>query len=262
MPNKRTRFRRRATYVIPVCCALVVSGCGTTRWTNTPRTATEQLLLSDAIDRSINGFDLSALIGKEVFFDAQYLQGVVDEKYVVSSIRQHLLASGCILREKREDAAYVVEARAGVVGTDQQSLLLGVPSVSVPTFVPGVAAGAVVPEIPLAKKTDQKGVAKISLFAYNRETGRAVWQSGASAVVSSAKDTWLFGAGPYQRGSIYDRPRFAGDKISFIEEDHERSRKLRSPTVKLGSEARFSDYSNAPNADDEKLAAEPTAAAH
>ena len=40
---------------------------------------------------------------RDVFFDASYLAGVTDEKYLVSSLRQHMLASGCILKEKRDE---------------------------------------------------------------------------------------------------------------------------------------------------------------
>lgn len=180
---------------------------------DTTRTGTEQLLLSAAIDRAINQMNLEPLAGKEVFLDGQYLKGVTDEQYIVSTLRQHLLAHGCVLKEKREDAAYVVEARAGAVGTNRNEVLIGVPSVNIPNFglVPGVPSS--IPEIPFAKSTEQKGLAKIAVYAYNRETGLAVWQSGAFPVATNSKDTWILGSGPFQRGSIYDGTRFAGSRI-------------------------------------------------
>jgi hypothetical protein len=191
-----------------------IIGCGTTRWTNSPRTATELLLISDAIDRSIDRMDFQYLAGEAVFLDAQYLTGTLDENYIVSSLRQKLLASACTLTEEREDAKYVVEARSGGVGTDQHDLTFGVPSVNIPPVLGSVGGvPASIPEVPLIKKTAQKGVAKLAIFAYERETGRAVWQSGAAPVNSTAKDTWIFGAGPFQRGTIYDGPKFAGSQI-------------------------------------------------
>jgi hypothetical protein len=117
---------------------------------------------------------------------------------VVSSLRQHLLASGCLLQEERAQATYVVEARSGGIGTDRYQVLLGVPEMNVPSLMPGQPT--LIPEIPLAKRTDQKGVAKLAVFAYNRRTGRPVWQSGVVRMVSTAKDTWLLGAGPFRRG--------------------------------------------------------------
>lgn len=182
-----------------------LTGCGTTKWSDTPRTATEQLLISDAVDRAVTEIDFTTLANKQVYFDPTYLKGSVDENYVVSSLRQHLLASGCLLMESRDLADYVVEARSGAVGTDRSDLLFGVPSVNVPT-VPGmpVAMPSSIPEIPLAKTTNQKAVAKLAVFAYNRKTGRPVLQSGVDPAVSTARDSWLFGAGPFRRGTVYE----------------------------------------------------------
>ena len=79
-------------------------GCGTTRMSDTLRTGTEQVLISTAIDRSINDMDFSLLEGKDVYFDPQYLKGASDEGYIVSSIRQKLLAAGVYLKSNREQA--------------------------------------------------------------------------------------------------------------------------------------------------------------
>jgi hypothetical protein len=183
-------------------------GCGTTRMTDTQRTATEQLLVSHAVDTAVSQLDFSGLAGKTVYFDPQYLDGTVDRGYLVSSLRQHLLASGCLLQEDRTKATYVVEARSGGLGTDRHSLLIGIPQMTVPTFVPGQPSQ--IPEIPLAKKNDQHGLAKVAVFAYNRQTGEAVWQSGVVQAASTARDTWVMGAGPFQRGSIRRRTVFSG----------------------------------------------------
>ena len=96
----------------------LLAGCGTTRLTDTQRTGTEQLLVSNAVDQAISQLDFSQLAGKSVFFDAQYLDGTVDRGYLVSSLRQQLLASGCTLQEERAKATYVVEARSGGLGTE------------------------------------------------------------------------------------------------------------------------------------------------
>jgi hypothetical protein len=191
----------------------VAAGCGTTRVTNTQRTATEQLLISNAIDQSVSQLDFRALAGKPVFFDPQYLAAGPDHGYVVSSLRQHLLASGCLLQESRTSALYVVEARSGGIGTDQYSVLFGVPQMNVPSVMPGQPS--LIPEIPLAKKTDQKAVAKIAVFAYNRRTGRSVWQSGVVQAEGTSKDTWVLGAGPFRRGTLGEATDIAGAQLSI-----------------------------------------------
>ena len=141
---------RVGVFGMVLAAVTLIVGCGTTRMSDTLRTGTEQILLSAAIDRSISEMDFSILNGKDVFFDAQYLKGVSDEGYIVSSIRQKLLAEGVFLKATRDEATYVVEARAGAVGTNRQDVLVGIPQTNVPT---GLAVGApsVIPEIPFAK---------------------------------------------------------------------------------------------------------------
>jgi hypothetical protein len=192
--------------------AMLCAGCGTTRRTDTTRTATEQLLLSDAIDRSVSRIDFGLLAGKEVYLDNTYLGSAVDKEYVTSTLRQHMLACGCIIKDKKEEAELVVEARAGAIGTDRHDVLFGTPATSVSlgalSPIPGLPSQ--VPEIALAKRTDQMGVAKIAVFAYERASGVPVWQSGSDVVASKSRDLWVFGTGPFQRGNVYGGTKFAG----------------------------------------------------
>lgn len=199
---------------IVVCCA-ASAGCGTTKWSDTSRTATEQLLISDSMDRAVSRLDFRAVAGKKVYLDSSPLSGVTDSAYLVSLLRQHMLAEGCLMMDKREEADYVVEVRAGAVGTDRREVLFGVPASEIGSVVPVPGLPTRIPEMPLAKKTEQRAVTKIAVFAYNRHTGRPLWQSGAAPVESKAKDLWVLGAGPFQRGTIYEGTKFAGDKITI-----------------------------------------------
>jgi hypothetical protein len=203
------------------------SGCGTTRMTDTQRTATEQLLISNAVDQAVSQLDFHWLAGKSVYFDPQYLDGTVDRGYVVSCLRQQLLASGCVLQEDRSKAVYIVEARAGCIGTDRHSLLIGVPQMTVPTFLPGQPSQ--IPEIPVAKKTDEQGAAKLALFAFNRVSGERVWQSGTVEAYSDARDMWVVGLGPFRKGSIAHGTELAGEELPIphiLEDKDPRGHKL------------------------------------
>lgn len=217
---------------------LVLGGCGTTRSSDTNRTATEQLLISDAIDRAVQSIHLQTLAGQTVFLDDSRLGDVVDRNYLVSTLRQHLLANGCALRSERDQAEFIVEARAGAIGTDRNDLLFGVPSMNVPQIMPVQPVAAAIPEVPLAKRRDQRGIAKIAVFAYHRETGMPVWQSGIAHQESSANDVWILGAGPFQRGTIYDGTAFAGNAIRGDDAPvHERI--SRQPSMDLARERTF-----------------------
>jgi hypothetical protein len=213
--RKRHLWRKSGDRAIGAVLLIVVlsSGCGTTRVTDTTRSATEQLLISHSIDNTVSRLDFSILAGKRVYLDPQYLDGVTDKGYLISSLRQQLLAAGCLLQEDRKKATYVVEARAGSVGTDRNDMLIGVPQMSIPSIMPGIP-GAMIPEIALAKKSNRRAVAKIGVFAYNRVTGDPVWQSGTLQAISRERNSWLCGAGPFQRGSLHRGTEF--DEQQFI----------------------------------------------
>ncbi|GAB6186294.1 hypothetical protein JCM17478_17960 [Thermopirellula anaerolimosa] len=216
--ESRSRLRRRSPYytaVILAAATAVCVGCGTSKWTETRRTATEQLLISASIDQAVSQIDFRALVGKKVFLDDSYLKDVVDSTYLVSSLRQQLLAGGAILTEKKEQADYIVEVRSGAVGTDMHSLLIGVPQTNLPSALAAAGAPSNIPEIPFVKRTKQTAVTKILLFAYQRESGRPLWQSGQVLAKSWAQDVWILGAGPFQRGDIYSGTQIAGEKLDI-----------------------------------------------
>src|SRR4051794_6454306 len=115
----------RRSYWVWSWLAIFLAGCGTTRWTDTKRTATEQMLVSDAIDRAVSRIDFRLLAGKDVFLETAYLGEAVDKEYLTGTLRQQMVSNGCILKEKRDQATFVVEVRAGTVGTDRHDLLYG-----------------------------------------------------------------------------------------------------------------------------------------
>jgi len=216
-------------------------GCGTTRSSDTARTATEQLLISDAIDRAVQTVNVQSLAGQTVYLDDSRLGDVTDRNYLVSTLRQHLLASGCALRTERDEADFIVEARAGAIGTDRNDLLFGIPSMNVPQILPMQPMPAAIPEVPFAKRRDQRGIAKIAVFAYHRETGMPVWQSGIAHQESSANDVWILGAGPFQRGTIYEGTEFAGKSLNLEEDDRLTNSPAPKPAAELARETTFTD---------------------
>jgi len=203
-----------------LCLVLLVSvGCGTTRWTDTSRTATEQLLISYTIDRAIEQVNFSVLRGKKVFVKNTAIQSTTDYQYLSTAIRQHIATSGGLLCDKEEDAEYIAEIRAGAVGTDRNDLLYGIPAITIPSVTLSSGAtggGSVIPEIPFLKRTDQRAVCKMAVFVYHRETGRPLWASGNRQSEGHTKAWWVFGAGPFTKGSIHRGTEFAGGKVPKV----------------------------------------------
>ena len=174
--------RRRPGRPLLALAALAALGCGSVKTSGTSRTGTEQLLLTNAWDRALQKVDFRPLTGVPVFLDTANV-AAVDQGYVVSSLRQALLTQGVLLRPKAEQAQFIVEARVGAYGTDAYDWMIGVPQTTIPQTIAGMPAGTI-PEIALAKKTDQIGTAKVALFAYDRASGKVVWTS------RHARSTW------------------------------------------------------------------------
>ena len=188
----------------------VLAGCGATK----SYIATEQLLLSDAIDSTVDQLDFTPLAGRKVFLDTTFVtpvrstagQGLVSSEYIVSSVREQMLLSGCHLCPEKDKADVIAELRVGAMGTDGHSVVLGIPASHQLSSVPigGNSVLPSLPEISFAKRDTMSGGAKVAVFAYARETREAVWQSGVAHSTSSATDTWVMGVGPQQRGSIHE----------------------------------------------------------
>lgn len=207
----RTRRRRAGSLCLASLALGLTAGCGTVKTSGTARTGTEQLLLTNAWDSALQRVDFRPLAGVPVYLDTTNV-AAVDQGWVVSSLRQSLLAQGVLLRAKPEQAQWIVEARVGAYGTDQHNWLIGVSQTTVPPTFTGVPSGTI-PEIPLVKKSDQYGVAKLALFAYDRSSGQMVWKSGTIAAVSTAKDVHVLGVGPIQSGTIRNGTDLAGIKL-------------------------------------------------
>jgi hypothetical protein len=192
---------RPRTVIVPLLMLLIgPSGCGTTRITDTQRSASEELLLSHAIDRSVGELNLEVLAGQRVYLETQNLTDVSFRGYLTSAVRQHLLASGALLVDEPDMAQVIVEVRAGAVSTGKHDSLIGFPQTTVPGFLFGVPA--TIPEIAFVKKTIHIGVAKVGVFAYRAEDGAGVWQSGIRENQSKTKNKWFLGMGPYQSGDV------------------------------------------------------------
>jgi len=190
--------------------AASITGCGINR----TRLATEQLVIADAVDQAIADIDFSSLSGKKIFFDTKYLMGLkfpqgANVEYVISSLRQQMMAYDCRLQDKMEDADFIVEARVGALGNDGIEVTYGVPGTAAmqtaSILMAGTPTAGALPELSLGRRNHHLGAAKIGVFAYDRTTREPVWQAGISTGTSQARDLWFFGLGPFQQGRIYNR---------------------------------------------------------
>lgn len=206
--------------IVALSLLLLVAGCGAA----VQKTGTEQLVLSDSVDRAIDQLDLAPLAGRKVFLDTTYMQTYkgpnvyVSSDYIASALRQKLTTTGCRMEVSRTEADYILEARVGALGTDTMEVTYGIPSSNglgvAASALGGVPAVPAIPEISVGKRNNLLGVSKIVVFAYHRDTGIPVWQSGAAVARSDAKDSWFMGVGPLTRGSVYNGVTLAGNRVN------------------------------------------------
>jgi hypothetical protein len=198
-------------------CAAIAAGCGTA----VQRNGTEQLLLSDAVDRAVDQLDLSPLAGRRVYLDTEYMKPVkgnmfINSEYINSSLRQKMTTSGIQIHQDRTTADYVLEARVGALGSDSMEVTYGIPSSGGVGQAASAIAGAPaisIPEVSFGKRNANIAVSKLVVFAYHRETGVPVWQSGSAVAKSDSQDSWMLGVGPLTRGSVHEGYRFAGKRL-------------------------------------------------
>ena len=214
-----------------VCALLLFTGCGTTK----SQLATQQMLTSDAIDRTVGQIDFSVLSGQKIYFDSEYVDafkpvGFITNKYIISSLRQQMFAAKCIVMDTKEEAdTVIIEARVGALGTDEHDVTYGLPASSALNSAASVLASApaipVIPEISLARRQEQLGATKISVFAYDRVSRSPVWQSGTSTSTSYAKSFWILGAGPF------NAERFTTGRASPVPSSATPCNKIATPEV-------------------------------
>jgi hypothetical protein len=150
---------------------LGLCACTTVRESSPQRTATEQLLISTAVDRAVERMDLEIPSGTKVYVDAEQLEGS-DGKYAAAAIKERMLRSGANLADERGGADVIVQVRAGALSIDDRNTLVGIGSFDAP--VPFAGQAFRIPEIALYREKERLGVAKIAAVGYRTADGKLV----------------------------------------------------------------------------------------
>ena len=190
---------------------VLAAGCTTAHTSNTARTATEQLLVSNAVDHALDKVDFDAFTGRAVYVNENYID-CVDKNYVVASVRHRLLHAGAALAPSAENADIVMELRAGAVGTTSSESFVGVPEVTLPGML-------TLPEVRLMTRTRQDGTAKLGIVAYDAHSGQILGPGGMSVAQSTDNNWFVAGVGPYRNGTLKDEmQRSTSGRASWSQE--------------------------------------------
>ncbi len=146
----------------------LMTACASTTETYPGRTATEQLLMSRAADRAVEGLRLPIPPGSRVLVDNRFFQAE-GAPYAISAVRGALSEAGFALTDDRDKADAVFELRAGALSLEQMRRLVGLPALAVP--INENLNVVSLPELSLYSRRDRVGVAEFSGFLYDARTG-------------------------------------------------------------------------------------------
>ncbi len=153
---------------LAVLAFLGLSACASATETNPSRTATEQLLISRAADRAVEGLTLPIPAGSRVFVDEIYFR-VENAPYAISAIRAALSEAGYAVVPTKAEADAVLEVRAGALSLEQMRRVVGLPDMRLP--VNETLNVVSIPELSIYSRRDRIGVAEFSGFLYEPRTG-------------------------------------------------------------------------------------------
>jgi hypothetical protein len=212
---QRKAMTRRSARVIAPLVLVAASGCTSVKVTGTPRTGTEQILLTGTWDDALWRVNFRPLAGVKVYLDPQLI-AVADKEWVISSIRRAMAEQGVLLENNKDKAQVILETAFGAYGTDQRESTAGLPPVG---LLPSTTGATVVSNnsgsaLNLSQTNCQDAVVKAALFAYEAKTGRLVWESGTFFNAQGLRDHFVLGHGPYRMSSRSEVEQYPNESQS------------------------------------------------
>lgn len=160
--------------LILLSAAIVITvqsqGCSNPAITNTSRNVVEQMLLSTAIERCVDQFDVYEFRGQKVFIDYANLATQADQPYAKGQFELHLSKAGLVIAKEEKDADLTMRLISGTLATEADQLLIGTPPLPIP--VPDTTISLVIPELALFKRLIRSSSGKFSLTILDSKTQR------------------------------------------------------------------------------------------
>jgi len=157
--------QRTGTLIAVLLVCSLITGCGalSRESSKTPRTAIEQLLLSQAAARSIGQLTIPLPPESSLAIDSAGL--TPDQEFVRHVMAEQLSRLGYRVRKPDEKPTYLIRITLQGYGTEQGTSFLGMPPVQ------SVLIPFSLPEISIYKKVHQRGLIRLAVSVYRQETG-------------------------------------------------------------------------------------------
>jgi hypothetical protein len=202
-------FRNQTVLSMTITTLLFVGCTGGIRETTTPRTATEQLLISTSAERAMAKFQekIVKLKGKRIAIDDSKLESL-HKSYVVSSLKNLLSRNEIkvvpVAKKKYRvkggkfvelGPQYIIEIRSAALGIKDTDFGLGIPPLPIP--IPQTSLTSIAPGLFLFNRDKQEGWAKFQFWIYEPVTDVYIDQSGDLWGKAYYTQWTFFGIGPF-----------------------------------------------------------------
>ncbi|MCC5877665.1 MAG: hypothetical protein JJU11_15705 [Candidatus Sumerlaeia bacterium] len=158
--------------------AAVISGCAMSRTTTTDRTAIEVALLTQTASEAIRSLPITSTdMGSKSYVIKDDAVAAPEKAFILSELHDLLLGADALVLVGENEPDVTVEPRINFAHIDDDKFLIGIPAVPLP--VPG-AGTFNTPEIALFAMDTQKGRSRISLYGYESDTGKRVFNATAT----------------------------------------------------------------------------------
>jgi hypothetical protein len=168
---------------------VLITACGKLHTSDPPRTATEQFLMTVAVERAVARLTAEALHGHAVYLDSSRLKTYVyknnqlteqdpspEHKFLIGELRARLIERGVRMVDAPEKAKIIAEVWSGGLGIDRYDTVVGIPSLYF-TGVDRTLDDQLLnrtPEIAVYKSKLGLGVSGVSFAAYWADTGELI----------------------------------------------------------------------------------------
>ena len=150
---------------LPVLLALTLAACNSNITANAPAiTATQQLIVSSAEEKSISSLSFSLPRDKRVYVDTTEYTG---SKYQLALFQTWLLNNGSNLTNNQKLSDITVQVYSSVDSYNYKSLLIGVPTIKLGPFLD-------TPELAAYGKNTMIAINQFAYTAYDTSTGKYI----------------------------------------------------------------------------------------
>lgn len=175
--GKRGSMSKRVEIVVQRICVLVLvcalgAGCSFSRRTQLPRSATQQLLATQAVIRALDQFKFPDIKGKKVMVHVGAPGDAVDVEFLKTAVQVEVFEEEAKVVVAPEKADLVLAVLVGAMGLNIRGRFLGIEGTTGGGFIPFT-----IPELALYSRTRTSGFAHAEFALVDPNSGAIVERS-------------------------------------------------------------------------------------